>query len=74
MALLAQAPRRGEEIMVALGRRRASGGDAGAGCVCSNLMLLEEIGLAAKAADDIGRPVYCLTAAGQAALQASQAP
>jgi DNA-binding PadR family transcriptional regulator len=68
MALLAEQPRTGFEMMRALGDRLGDGYASSPASVYPNLMLLEEMGLIAASNDPAGRKVYKLISEGLAAL------
>jgi len=73
MALLAEQPRQGQEIMTALGERVGSRCSASPALVYPNLMLLEDMGLASVVAAADGRRLFALTEQGTALLGASRA-
>jgi DNA-binding PadR family transcriptional regulator len=72
LALVAEKPRHGYEIIKALEERVGGGYSPSPGVVYPTLTLIEEMGYA-TAQDQGGRKLYTLTAEGQAFVAASQA-
>ncbi len=72
LALLAEAPRHGYDIMKALAERIGGGYQPSPGVIYPTLAALEELGLAAASAGDDGRRLYKATAAGRQTLTANK--
>ncbi len=73
LALLADKPRHGYEIIKALEERVGGGYSPSPGVVYPTLTLIEDIGYATGAQDQGGRKLYTLTAEGEAFLAANHA-
>ncbi|MGD1038274.1 MAG: PadR family transcriptional regulator [Roseiarcus sp.] len=73
LALVAEKPRHGYEIIKALEERVGGGYSPSPGVVYPTLTLIEDIGYATAAQDQGGRKLYTLTAEGEAFLAANRA-
>ena len=73
LALVAQKPRHGYEIIKELGERVGGGYSPSPGVVYPTLTLIEDMGYATAAQDQGGRKLYTLTAEGEAFLAANRA-
>jgi len=73
LALIAEKPRHGYEIIKALGERVGGDYSPSPGVVYPTLTYLEEIGHASVTADHGGRKLYEITAEGRAYLDANKA-
>jgi len=73
LALVAEKPRHGYEIIKALEERVGGGYSPSPGVVYPTLTLIEEMGYATAAQDQGGRKLYTLTAEGEAFLAANRA-
>jgi DNA-binding PadR family transcriptional regulator len=73
LALLADKPRHGYEIIKALEERVGGGYSPSPGVIYPTLTMIEDIGYATGAQDQGGRKLYTLTAEGEAFLAANRA-
>jgi DNA-binding PadR family transcriptional regulator len=73
LALIAEKPRYGYEIIKALGERVGGDYSPSPGVVYPTLTLIEEMGYASASQDAAGRKLYTLTPEGQAFLAANKA-
>ncbi|MGD0639831.1 MAG: PadR family transcriptional regulator [Roseiarcus sp.] len=73
LALVAEKPRHGYEIIKDLGERVGGGYSPSPGVVYPTLTLIEDMGYATAAQDQGGRKLYTLTAEGEAFLAANRA-
>ena len=73
LALVAEKPRHGYEIIKALEERVGGGYSPSPGVVYPTLTLIEDMGYATAAQDQGGRKLYTLTAEGEAYLAANRA-
>jgi len=73
LALIAQKPRHGYEVIKALGERAGGDYSPSPGVVYPTLTLLEESGLASASADEAGRKLYAATPEGQKVLDENKA-
>lgn len=73
LALIAQKPRHGYEVIKALGERAGGDYSPSPGVVYPTLTLLEESGLASASADEAGRKLYAATPQGQKLLDENKA-
>jgi DNA-binding PadR family transcriptional regulator len=73
VALVAEKPRHGYEIIKALEERVGGGYSPSPGVVYPTLTLIEDMGYATAAQDQGGRKLYTLTAEGEAFLAANRA-
>ena len=65
LALIAEKPRHGYEVIKALGERAGGDYSPSPGVVYPTLALLEVTGLATASADEAGRKLYAVTPEGQ---------
>jgi DNA-binding PadR family transcriptional regulator len=72
LALLAEKPRHGYEIIKELGERVGGGYSPSPGVVYPTLTMIEDMGYATAAQDQAGRKLYTLTAEGEAFLAANR--
>jgi DNA-binding PadR family transcriptional regulator len=72
LALLADKPRHGYEIIKELGERVGGGYSPSPGVVYPTLTMIEEMGYATAAQDQAGRKLYTLTPEGEAYLTANR--
>ena len=73
LALIAEKPRHGYEIIKELGERVGGDYSPSPGVVYPTLTMLEEMGYASASSDAAGRKLYTITAEGQATLTESKA-
>ena len=73
LALIAEKPRHGYEVIKALSERAGGDYSPSPGVVYPTLTLLEETGLAAASADEAGRKLYAVTPEGQKTLDDNKA-
>jgi DNA-binding PadR family transcriptional regulator len=73
LALVAEKPRHGYEIIKALEERVGGGYSPSPGVVYPTLTLIEDMGYATAAQDQGGRKLYTLTAEGEGCLAANRA-
>ncbi len=73
LALVAEKPRHGYEIIKDLGERVGGGYSPSPGVVYPTLTLIEDMGYATPAQDQGGRKLYTVTAEGEAFLAANRA-
>jgi len=73
LALIAEKPRHGYEVIKALGERAGGDYSPSPGVVYPTLTLLEESGLASASADEAGRKLYAATPEGQKVLDENKA-
>jgi DNA-binding PadR family transcriptional regulator len=73
LALIAEKPRYGYEIIKALGERVGGDYSPSPGVVYPTLTLIEEMGYAKSSQDDAGRKLYTITPEGEAFLAANKA-
>jgi DNA-binding PadR family transcriptional regulator len=73
LALVAEKPRHGYEIIKALEERVGGGYSPSPGVVYPTLTMIEDMGYATAAQDQGGRKLYTLTAEGEAFLAANRA-
>ena len=74
LALIAEKPRHGYEIIKELGERVGGDYSPSPGVVYPTLTMLEEMGLASVSQDDQGRKLYAVTPEGEKALAELEAP
>ena len=72
LALIAEKPRHGYEIIKELGERVGGDYSPSPGVVYPTLTMLEEMGLASVSQDDQGRKLYAVTPEGEKALADSK--
>ena len=72
LAMLAEKPRHGYEIIKALGERVGGGYSPSPGVVYPTLSMIEDMGYATAAQEQGGRKLYTLTAEGEASLAESK--
>ena len=73
LALVAEKPRHGYEVIKALGERVGGDYSPSPGVVYPTLALLEDTGLASASVDEGGRKLYAITAEGQKHLDENRA-
>jgi DNA-binding PadR family transcriptional regulator len=73
LALIAEKPRHGYEVIKALGERVGGEYSPSPGVVYPTLTLLEDMGFASAAVDAAGRKLYAITPEGQAHLDQNRA-
>ncbi len=73
LAMLAEKPRHGYEIIKALGERVGGGYSPSPGVVYPTLTMIEDMGYATAAQEQGGRKLYTLTAEGEAFLAENKA-
>ena len=73
LAMLAEKPRHGYEIIKALGERVGGGYSPSPGVVYPTLSMIEDMGYATPAQEQGGRKLYTLTAEGEAFLAENKA-
>ncbi len=74
LALIAEKPRHGYEIIKELGERVGDDYSPSPGVVYPTLTMLEEMGLASVSQDDQGRKLYAVTPEGERALAELETP
>jgi DNA-binding PadR family transcriptional regulator len=72
LALIAEKPRHGYEVIKALGERAGGDYSPSPGVVYPTLTLLDDTGLASARADEAGRKLYAVTPEGQKLLDDSK--